>query len=152
MSKKLEERIIPKENAAFRMDKNGNWHNQHEKFKHKKKINFFHESIQKDKNGYYVGQEIGNIREKVYFEYEDTALFVFDVKDDYTLILNTKKEIKLKPKKLYVKDDNLYMKLKKEDIKFVKRGLVNIFEHLIFEGKDVYIKFKGKEYKIKEKI
>ena len=38
-----------------------------------------HAAIRRDADGYFVCQERGNCTEKVYFPYEDTALFVVDV-------------------------------------------------------------------------
>ena len=106
VKKKRTEILIPKERAVFWLDKNGRWRNAHGEFQHKKIIDYFHSSIQKDEKGYYLFQERGNLREKVYFHYEDTALFAVDlIKDeDITLILNTKRQIKLKPKSLFIKN------------------------------------------------
>ena len=91
MTRKIKEVVISKEDAVFWLDRDGCWNNEHGKFQHKKIIDFFHLSIKKDNNGYYLSQTDGNYREKVYFHFEDTALFVFDViKDkDIMLILNT---------------------------------------------------------------
>ena len=93
MAHKFKEIVIPKEDAVFWMDKNGHWHNEHGKFQHKKIIDYFNGCIKKDKDGFYLTQERDTYREKVYFPYEETAYFVFEViKDkDITLVLNTKK-------------------------------------------------------------
>ena len=82
MKKKQIEIVISKEDAIFWLDKNGRWHNAHGEFQHKKIIDYFHSSIQKDEKGYYLFQERGNLREKVYFHYEDTALFAVDLIKD----------------------------------------------------------------------
>ena len=126
MKKKYTEIVIPKEKAVFWLDENGRWHNVHGEFQHKKIIDYFHSSIQKDEKGYYLFQERGNLQEKVYFPYEDTALFVVDLikDDDITLILNTKKRVKLKPKNLFARNDNLYMRMGEETIRFAERGLM----------------------------
>ncbi|UCE53506.1 MAG: MFS transporter permease [Desulfobacterales bacterium] len=152
MAKKLQEIIIPKEKAVFWLDKNGFWHNKYGKFQHKKIIDYFHASIDKDKDGYYLGQVRDNYREKVYFHYEDKALFVFDViKDnDITLVLNTKKQIKLKPKNLYIKDDNLYMFFKDDAIKFTEHSLMKISDLLKYEGDKYFIRIENRRYEIKK--
>jgi hypothetical protein len=75
MKNKRTEIIIPKERAIFWLDKNGRWHNAHGEFEHKKIIDYFHSSIKRDENGYYLFQKRGDVQEKVYFHYEDTALF-----------------------------------------------------------------------------
>jgi hypothetical protein len=153
MKKKPTEIVISKENAVFWLDKNGRWHNVHGEFQHKKIIDYFHSSIQKDEKGYYLFQERGNLREKVYFHYEDTALFAVDlIKDqEVTLILNTKRQIKLKPKNLFTKDDNLYMRLGKETIKFAERGLMKISDLMEFGDKHYFIKVNNRRYRIVEK-
>jgi len=153
MKKKRTEIIIPKERAIFWLDKNGRWHNAHGEFQHKKIIDYFHSSIQKDEKGYYLFQERGNLREKVYFHYEDTALFAVDlIKDeDITLILNTKKQLKLKPKNLFIRNDNLYMRLGQETIKFAERGLMKISDLLEFKDDQYLIKVKNRRYRIVQK-
>ncbi|UCF95070.1 MAG: MFS transporter permease [Desulfobacterales bacterium] len=152
MGKKIEEIIIPKEEAVFWLDKNGCWHNEQGKFQHKKIIDFFHAAIRKDAKGYYLSQNHGNYREKVYFCCEDGALFVFDVvkEKDIILVLNTKRQIKLKPRKLYVKDDSLYMRLGKDFIKFTERALMRISELLQYQNHQYYIKVGERKYKIPE--
>ena len=145
--------VVPKEKAVFWLDENGRWHNVHGKFQHKKIIDYFHSSIQKDEKGYYLFQERGNLREKVYFHYEDTALFVVDlIKDnDITLILNTKRRVKLKPKNLFTRNDNLYMRMGKETIKFSERGLMKISDFLEFSNEQYFIKVKNRRYRIEKK-
>jgi hypothetical protein len=152
MKKKYTEIEIPKEKAVFWLDENGRWHNVHGEFQHKKIIDYFHSSIKKDEKGYYLFQERGNLQEKVYFHYEDTALFVVDlIKDnDITLILNTKRRVKLKPKNLFTRNDNLYMRMGNETIKFSERGLMKISDLLEFSDEQYLIKIKGKKYRISE--
>jgi hypothetical protein len=153
MKKKQTEIVISKENAIFWLDKNGRWHNVHGEFQHKKIIDYFHSSIQKDEKGYYLFQERENLREKVYFHCEDTALFAVDlIKDeDITLILNTKRQIKLRPKNLFTRDDNLYMRLGQEIIKFTERGLMKISDLMEFSDEHYFIKVKNRRYRIVEK-
>ena len=152
MTKKQKEIIISKDKAVFWLYRNGCWCNQHGKFEHKKIIDYFHASIQKDRRGYYVGQTIENCREKVYFHYEDTALFVFDVIKDkaITLILNTGKQIKLNPKKLEIKADSLYMRVKDERIKFAEQGLIKISDLLENVDDQFFIRIHHRRYKIQK--
>ena len=153
MKKKKTEIVISKEDAVFWLNENGRWYNAHGEFQHKKIIDYFHACIQKDRKGYYLCQQRGNLREKVYFHYEDTALFAVDlmIDEDITLILNTKRQIKLKPKCLFTKNDNLYMRLGKETIKFVERGLMKISNLLEFKDEQYFIKVKNRKYRIDEK-
>jgi hypothetical protein len=74
------------------------------------------------------------------------------IKDqDITLILNTKRQIKLKPKNLFTRNDNLYMRLGLETIKFAERGLMKISDLLEFKDKQYFIKIKNRRYRIAEK-
>ena len=153
MHKKRTDIVIPKEKAVFWLDKNGRWHNAHGEFEHKKIIDYFHAAIRKDAQGYYLYQERDNIREKVYFYYEDTALFAIDfiIDPEPTLILNTHNRIALKPRNLFIQNDSLYMKNGSEIIKFTDRGLLKISDLLECEGKKYFVKVKDKRYKIPEK-
>ena len=151
MTEKPKEIVIPKENAVFWLDKNGFWHYGNEKFQHRKIINYFHSSIRKDKEGYYVVQAHRDYVEKVYFPYEDTALFVFDVirDEDITLLLNTGKRIKLQPKKLFIKADSLYMHFKKERVKFTEQALVRISDLIENDNEQCHIRVRGRKYRIR---
>jgi len=150
MMKKNKEVVIPKEDAVFWLDKDGYWHNKDEKFQHRKIINYFHSSIRKDKSGYHLMQTHRDHREKVYFPYEDTALFVFDIlqQEDVVLILNTKKRIPLRPKKLFIKDDSLYMHVADEHIKFTENALLRIAKLLEYEKDECFIRVRGRRYRI----
>jgi hypothetical protein len=153
MKNKRTEIIIPKDRAIFWLDKNGRWHNAHGEFEHKKIIDYFHSSIKRDENGYYLFQKRGDIQEKVYFHYEDTALFAVDlIKDnDITLVLNTKKQIKLKPRSLFIRGDDLYMRMGEETIKFTERGLMKISDLLEYDNDQYFIKVKNRRYRILQK-
>ncbi len=151
MPKKLKEWVISKDDVVFWLDNNGYWHNKHGRFQHKKIIDYFHSAIKKDKDGYYLNQERDNFNEKVYFRHEDGALFVFDVikADDVVLVLNTKRQIKLKPRKLFVNEDSLYMMEGDEIIKFTEQGLMKISDLLEYEDDRYFIRVKGRRYAIK---
>ena len=150
MVNKIKEKVIPKEDAVFWLDKNGRWCNAHGKFEHNKIIDHFHSCINRDQDGYYLSQLNGNYREKVYFPYEDQALFVFEVirQDEITLILNTKKQVVLDPESLFIKDDNLYMRMGDETIKFVEHGLMKMAPLLEDEDGRFYIRLGNKRYRI----
>ena len=94
-----QEIIIKKEDAVFWMDGNGRWHNQHGEFEHKKVVAYFNRSIGFDADGYFVSQVRDDMVEKVYFPYQETALFAVDIiqDNDLQLLLNTQKQITLKP-------------------------------------------------------
>jgi hypothetical protein len=153
MKNKRTEIIIPKERAIFWLDKNGRWHNEHGKFEHKKIIDYFHSSIKRDENGYYLSQKREDVQEKVYFHYEDTALFAVDliIDMDTTLVLNTKKQIKLKPRNLFIRGDDLYMRMGAETIKFTERGLIKISDSMEYDKDQYFIKVKNRRYKILQK-
>ncbi len=141
---------IPRDEAVFWLDGNGCWHNADGKFRHKKIIDYFHSSIQRDQNGYHLYQAHDHYIEKVYFRYEDTALFVFDViiDNDILLVLNTKKRIRLEPQKLFIADDKLYMHMNDEIIKFAEQTLMKIAALLEEEGDGFFISINNKRYRI----
>lgn len=136
MEEKPTEIVIPKEKALFRMDARGYWRNAHGRFRIKRIIDHFNRSIHRDEAGYFVSQVNGDRIEKVYFPYEDTALFVTDVLagDPLLLTLNTGEEIPLRPEALFIQNDSLYMARGDERIKFNERSLMSMAEML--EGED----------------
>jgi hypothetical protein len=123
---RLREVVIPKEEAVFWMDGRGRWHNRHGRFDHKRIIDHFNRSIRHDPDGFYVTQIRGDIREKVYFAYDDTPLFVIQViaGDPMQLVLNTAETIPLDPARLFVQSDQLYQQRGDERIKFSDRALM----------------------------
>lgn len=143
--------IIPKENAVFWLDKNGFWHNEHGKFEHKRVIDYFHASIRKDEDGYHVYQATDELEEKVYFPYEDTALFIFDLilGEQITVVLNTKKRIVLEPRHLFIREDNLYLTLGDEIAKFTTPCLLKLSKALSDEGERVFIETPQGRHEIK---
>jgi len=144
--------IIKKDDAVFWLDANGRWNNKHGIFRNKKIIDLFNSSIKKDKHGYFIYRVTDDYTEQVYFNYTDTALFVFDIKigEKIILVLNTKQEILLKPDKLFITDDNLYMQDKKGKIKFVERALMHISKLIEDDGSALAIKVNNIKYKIQE--
>lgn len=150
--RKLEELIIPKEKAIFWLDKHGFWHTKMGRFENQKIIAQFHSSIKKDENGYYLEQEHRYFREKVYFPYEDTALFVFHVLkgDEIVLVLNTGKKVKLKPRRLFIIGDFLYMYMGEERVKFAEMALISIADYMEDEDGSFFIRVKGRRYIIPE--
>ena len=152
--KEKKEFVIPKEKAVFWLDAYGRWHNEHGVFEHKKIISYFHSSIRKDADGYHLFQEHDDHTiEKVYFKYEDTALFVFDVKtqDDsgkIQLILNTKEETPLLPENLFVQNDNLYMERDGHRIKFIDRVMLKLAHRLKFDQHRYRLELSDKIYEI----
>jgi hypothetical protein len=151
-TKQLPEHVIPKEKAVFWLDGRGFWHTAKGKFENRNIINHFHSCIRKDENGYYLEQEHREYREKVYFHYEDTALFVVHIlkKDDIMLVLNTGKKVKLRPKRLFINDESLYMMLREERVKFTEEALLRITDYMENEEGRFCIRVKGRRYKIPE--
>lgn len=132
------------------MDKNGIWQNEYGKFEHPKIIKYFNASIKKDENGYYVCQETDELIEKVYFRYEDTALFALDIKVDENilLLLNNTDAIILDPEHLFIRDDNLYFQTAEHQIKFKERALLKILKFIEEKDGQLLLKFQGKTYPV----
>lgn len=125
--------IIPKEQAVFWMDKDGTWHNEYGKLEHPRIIKYFNQSIGKDDQGYFLSQTINDVEEKVYFPYEETAVFVVDfVRKDagIELTLNTLETVALDPETLYTKADALFMETDAHLIKFNQNALARMSSFL----------------------
>jgi len=144
--------VIPREKAAFRLDKNGVWFIGDEKFTNQKIINYFHSVINKDKDGFFLMQEHKHFIEKVYFPYEDTPLFVFHVikKGGLILILNTAENIELDPKNLIIRNENLYLKRYEDLVKFSENALVSLTSYMEDNHNQYSINIDGKKYIIPE--
>jgi hypothetical protein len=150
----LPEIVIAKENALFWLDGRGRWCNRHGPFARKKIIDRFHRAIARDGNGYYVAQENEGRREKVYFRYEDTALFVFAVQLErvpVTLVLNTGRHLPLEPRRLFTQHDTLYLDHKGERIKFTERALLQISRLMVEEAGAWWIVAHGGRHRIAER-
>lgn len=151
MTSHVKQIVIPKEKAVFRLDKNGIWQNEHGKFEHPKIIAYFHKSIRKDDQGYHVFQVRDQCEEKVYFPYEDTALFVFDIKGTDTLVLNTTQTIPLDPSQLFIRNDNLYMQTPEHCIKFGQRALMKLSRMLMEKQDRLFLVLDGTDHEIEQK-
>lgn len=152
MSTKPSEIVIRRENAVFRLDRRGRWCNVHGVFRNRKIIDYFHSAIRRDEDGYFVCQERENVTEKVYFPYEDTALFVFDVSisESAILVLNTKEEISLSPENLFIANDSLYLRRRDERIKFTERALMKLADALEFTDGAYYLRLAAGRFRIPE--
>jgi hypothetical protein len=152
-SETKKEIVVSHEDAVFWLDRWGHWCNAHGRFEHKKIIDYFHAAIDRDEHGYFVSQVNGDILEKVYFRYEDTALFVFDVivEDTIVLVLNTRRQMPLDPGKLVICDDNLYVCDGTERIKFNQSSMMRMSPFLTDEGDACQFTFKGQRVAIPER-
>ena len=151
MTDQLREIVIRKEDAVFRLDANGRWRNQHGAFQHKKVIDYFHTCIKKDANGFYLTQQRDDCIEKVYFPYAETAYFVFDVlvrEDVIQLVLNTRQRLDLDPGRMYIKEDNLYLRHGDDIIKFTDRSMLKIAKFLEDLDNGYTFVFRGNAYPI----
>lgn len=155
LEEKLETTTIPKEDAVFWLDAEGRWHNEHGPFEHPKVSAYFHACIQRDGDGYYVGQQRDALYEKVYFRYEDTALFVFGIEEqdtDIVLRLNTGRRIDLKPADLFVKDDRLYTQTDLGPARFNQKCLLQMANRIEEQNGGLFIKIGSKRSKISGKL
>jgi hypothetical protein len=134
MGAALPEVVIPREKAVFRLDARGRWCNRHGVFRNRRICDHFHAAIRRDAAGYHLRQELPDRVEKVYFPYEDTALFVVQVAlgDPVELTLNTRRRIALDPALLFVRGESLYLTLEGERVKFTERAMLNLAEAMEF--------------------
>jgi hypothetical protein len=152
MPEKPTEIVVSKEKAVFRLDGRGRWCNAHGVFRNRRISDYFHSAIRRDEGGYFVCQEHGDHVEKVYFPYEDTALFVVDVDlaADIRLRLNTRREVALEPADLFVAGDSLYATLDGERIKFSERAMLKLAEVMEFTENGYFIRVSGRSHRIHE--
>ncbi len=154
MKEKQKEVVVPKEQAVFGLDAHGNWrHVEQGRFENPRIIAHFHSCIQKDEQGYHLVQDHPEHREKVYFPYEDTALFVFDVVkgEDVILVLNTGRREGLRPRKLFIRDDVLYIRLGEHRVRFTEHALVRMADLLEFDDEgNTFVRVRGRRYRIAE--
>ena len=145
--------VITREKAVFWLDGDGRWHNAHGPFEHKKIIDYFHSAIQRDSGGYFLCQDTEDRREKVYFRFADTALFVFDVVDGEhpVLVLNTGEQLALQPEHLFVENDALYLQKGDERVKFTQRCLMKISARLEIEDGAYFMQISQERHKIVSK-
>lgn len=124
--------VIPKEQAVFWMDGRGRWCNVHGPFEHPKITAHFNKSIGHDKDGFFVEQTCDGVREKVYFHYEDTALFAVDVifGDPLRLVLNTGQHVGLEPEQVVVVRDALFQRHAGAWIKFTEHVMMRMADML----------------------
>jgi hypothetical protein len=134
MGAALPEVVIPREKAVFRLDARGRWCNRHGVFRNRRICDHFHAAIRRDAAGYHLRQELPDRVEKVYFPYEDTALFVVQVAlgDPVELTLNTRRRVALDPALLFVRGESLYLTLEGERVKFTERAMLNLAEAMEF--------------------
>jgi hypothetical protein len=153
MSRAPVEIVIPREKAVFRLDRNGRWRNAAGLFRNPRIIEHFHSAIRRDADGYYLCQEREGVREKVYFPYEDTALFVVDIviNEPTELILNTRRRLPLDPAGLVVENDALYALEGDERIRFTDRTLLKMADLLEFEEEGYFIRLGKDRHRIREK-
>jgi hypothetical protein len=146
----LTEVVIAKEDAVFWMDDRGRWQNRHGRFAHKRIIDHFNRSIRRDEDGYYVTQTRGDVREKVYFAYTVTPIFVFQVLagDPVQLVLNTGETIALDPARLFVESDQLFQGMGDGCIKFSDRALVAMAPYLDENTDGFSIRIGGRTWPI----
>lgn len=141
--------IISKEDAVFWMDENGHWHNEHGRFEHPRIIKYFNASIKKDAQGYYLAQSRDGMEEKVYFKYQETAVFIVGLKETQeglVLGLNTGETIGFDPSRLQVKNDSLYLNTDEHLMKFTSQAMVRLSRYLQ-EDEDgrLVFSFRGKD-------
>ena len=144
--------VIPREKAVFRLDRNGRWRNASGLFQNRRIIDYFNAAIHRDEGGYYVSQQRDQLVEKVYFPYEDTALFVVDVQigEEITLVLNTQRRLPLETDRLWIETDGLYLSDAGERIKFSDRALLKLADRLDFEQDAYFIRAGGERHRIRE--
>ena len=149
-SKKPRQVVISKEDAVFWMDENGEWHNEHGKFEHPRIIKYFNSAIKKDEHGYFVAQSTDEIEEKVYFKFQETAVFAVDVKhgDPIMLRLNTGRSAEFDPATLRVRGDHLYAAAGDHLIKFTSTAMLKLSTYLKEDDGHLVFSLNGRDWPV----
>lgn len=144
--------VIPAENAVFRLDGRGRWCNRHGVFRNPRISAHFHAAIRRDAGGYHLRQELPDRVEKVYFPYEDTALFVAQVAlgEPVALTLNTGRRFDLEPGALFVCGESLYLTLEGERVKFTERAMLKLSEAMELTAAGYSLRVGGCVHRIPE--
>jgi hypothetical protein len=144
--------VIPREQAVFRLDARGRWCNHHGVFRNRRISDHFHACIRRDAGGYHLRQEFADRVEKVYFPYDDTALFVVEValRESVGLTLNTRRRVDLDPGLLFVRGESLYITLEGERVKFTERAMLTLSEVMEFTPEGYAIRTAGRVHRIRE--
>ena len=149
----MQEIVIPAEQAVFWLDGRGRWRNASGPFENPRIIEYFHTSIRRDENGYHLRQERDGLIEKVYFRCEDTALFVREVifSEPARLVLNTRRELVLEPERLFIHNDQLYLRTAEgERVKFTERALAALADAIEHDESGWRIALGGARVPIRE--
>jgi len=146
------EKVILKEDAVFWMDERGDWHNAAGRFRNRRIIDYFNRHLQSDAGGFFVAQMNGPIREKVYFRYSGTALFVLDLEpgDPIILVLNTGEKCPLAPDSLFVKNDVLHMRQDCRILRFRERPMIQLSSHISLENGQYRFEWRRRTWAILE--
>jgi hypothetical protein len=115
-------------------------------------VAYFNRSIGYDADGYFVSQIRGDVVEKVYFPYQETALFAVDIiqNDDLHLRLNTQKQVPLNPQKLFIRNDTLFMHFENQLIKFTSRSMIKLSDRFDDANGQFAIHLNAVRYVIQE--
>ena len=148
----LPEVVIPSEKAVFYLDARGRWCNRHGVFENRRISDHFHAAIRRDAGGYHLRQELADRIEKVYFPYEDTALFVTEVGREVpvALALNTGRRVLLDPGQLFVRGECLYLTLEGERVKFTERAMLQLADRMEFTSEGYLIRVGERTHRIRE--
>jgi hypothetical protein len=121
------------------MDGNGVWHGDGGRFRKKSIIDHFNAALGHDDGGFFLTQINGEVREKVYFPFEETAFFAVDLEkggaegaeaSELRVILNTGETVPVTPEGLRYRGDALFLFRDGVPIKFTDRCLLRVAHRL----------------------
>lgn len=152
MDEEIKNVVVPKEEAVFRMDGNGVWHNRHGRIAHPRIIEYFNGAIDKDADGFFLYQAYDNIQEKVYFPFEGTAWFAVDVvmSPGITLVLNTRRKVPLLAEALFTEKGCLCMRFGDGYVKFTEKVQRMLSEFIREDGDRLFFQADGGSVEIIE--
>jgi hypothetical protein len=150
--KKEEKGDRPK--PRFFIDKEGNWYQDGIPVLHRWTYLHNNKLLRRDEEGrYYVDEGSG----RLYVQVEDTPFVVKMIdrrEDGFYIILNDETQEKLDFNDLWMGKENIpYTRVKNGmyEARFLRPAYYELTRHMVQEGEDFYIEFKGIRYRLKPK-
>ncbi len=149
-------KIVDAEKSGILLDERGRWFHHGQPVENAKISEFFHRSIRKDDSGnYYLHNEMGTLKEMVYFQVEDTAYFVHHLAMDQArqklfASLNTGEAVEIDPKSL-TQDSRevMYCKVLQNDRARLTTNALHDLSELVYEEDDgIFLEIEGRKFKL----
>lgn len=145
-------RVVPKEESQIRLSERGQFFHQEEPFENEKIIDFFHHAIRKDEAGdYFLYNKVDGKVEHVYFQVDDTAYFVADLKrsgnaPEFEAVLNTGAQVQIQVSSLFEDSRGvMYCQVLDSDrARVTPRALEQLADMAVMKEEGVFLDVEGR--------